>query len=175
MAQKKMSALERVNRNDEIAAAVARGLSYATIARSYGLTAKQVQRIHHEWREENPSIRRAEAVEIVDRLLEGYTADIEELALLSATTQSDSARVASINARMMARGQIRDLLQRMGVLPKDLGKITADLDAQETANKIMHVLKQHKVDAEIQDAMLEAIEDQPHADVDSDAEDVDDE
>ena len=171
--KKKVTALDRVQRNDEIAAAVARGLSYASIARSYGLSAKQVRRIHEEWREQNPTIRKQEAVEIVDRLLEGYTADIEELALVSATSQSDSARVASINARMMARDRIRDLLQRMGVLPQDLGKITADLDAQETANRIRHVLRQHKVEPDVQDAMLEAIEDEPHADVESDAEDVD--
>lgn len=163
--KKRPNVTEQAWRNDEIAAARARGISYSQLARTYGLSKQRVQQIHHEYRKENPTIRQQRAVQIVDDLLEGYAADIEELALVSATTPSDSVRVASINARMTARNKTADLLQEMGVLPKDLGEIRLQLDAEVTAKRVINILKQHKVPGEVRDALLSAMRNEEEAQI----------
>ncbi len=161
--KKRLTVAEQADRNDQIAAARARGISYTQLARTYGLSKQRVQQIHHEYRAENPTIRQQTAVAIVDDLLEGYAADIEELALLSATTQSDSVRVGAINARMAARNKTTDLLQEMGVLPRDLGQIRVEMDARVTAKRVINILKQNKVPGEVRDALLLAMQNEEEA------------
>ena len=159
--KKRLSVTEQAQRNDEIAAARARGVSYATLARTYGISKQRVQQIHHEHRMENPTIRQQTAVRIVDDLLEAYAADIEELALVSATTGSDAVRVSSINSRMAARTKVTDLLQEIGALPRDLGQIRMEMDAQVTAKRVVNLLKQHNVPGEVRDALLVAMKGEP--------------
>lgn len=155
--RKRPSVTEQAKRNDEIAAARARGVSYSTLARTYGISKQRVQQIHHEHRKENPTIRQQTAVRIVDDLLESYAADIEELALVSVTTDSDAVRVSSINSRMSARGKVTDLLIEIGALPRDLGQIRMEMDAQVTAKRVVNLLKQHNVPGDVRDALLEAM------------------
>jgi hypothetical protein len=171
-AKTRAPAAEQVARNEEIVAARMRGLSYIQLARTYGLSKQRIQQIHKEYRESNPTLRGHDPVEIVDSMLEGYSADIEELVLISATTQTDAVRVSAINARMAARNKTTELLQELGVLPRDLGQLSVAVDAKMTAVRILSVLKQHNVPGEVLDAMLYALEE---GSVEGEATEVEDE
>jgi hypothetical protein len=148
-AAKRPTVAEQARRNEDIVAARMRGISYRHLARTYGMSKSRVHQIHQEFREEDGTLRNQDPVEVVDEMLEGFQSDIEELVLLGATTQQDSVRVSSITARMAARQKIIDLLQELGVLPKDLGQLSVQLDARMTAMKVLGVLKQHNVPIEV--------------------------
>lgn len=155
--KKRATAAEQAARNEEIVAAKMRGMSCTALARTYGLSRQRITQICAEYREASPSLRAKDPAEIVDELLEGYQADIEELVILAATTQADSVRVAAIKSRMDARGKIADLLQEAGVLPHDLGQIKVEIDARMTAVRVLSILKQHNVSGDVRDALLDAM------------------
>jgi hypothetical protein len=149
---------EQANRNAEIVAGKMRGLSWSQLAASYGITIRRCQQIFAEWREENPTLRHHDPIEIADDLLDGYTADIEELVLIAATSDQDAVRVGAINARMNARQRITELLQALGVLPNDLGEMRIQIDARITAQKVLAVLEPLGLPDGVIDDLIEALD-----------------
>lgn len=154
-----LSPADRLARNNEIVTGRMRGLSYGKLAETYGLSKARIIQIHNEWKLENPSLRTQDAMDIFDHQLGGYEADIEELVIVAATTAQDSVRVNAIGRRAEIRSKITDLLQQAGVLPRDLGQISVQIDARITANRILGVLRQHDVSVEVCEAMIEALQD----------------
>ena len=64
---------------------------------------------------------------------------------------------------MAARNKTTDLLQEMGVLPRDLGQIRVEMDARVTAKRVINILKQNKVPGEVRDALLLAMQNEEEA------------
>lgn len=155
------STAEMAERNAELVAAKARGLSWAQIEATYQVSERRGREILAEWRSRNPALRTHDPIQIIDELIEGYQADIEELVIIAATTASDSARVGAVNARMSARQKIAELLQAVGVLPHDLGSMRVEIDARVTAQRMITVLNQFNVSDEVRDALVAALEDSP--------------
>ena len=139
---------ERTARNCEIITARIRGLSWATIARTYGLSERQCQQILRDYRGTNPTLRHHDPLDIIDGVIEGLQGAIEELALISATTRSDSVRVSAINAKLNVHAQIVKTLQTIGVLPNDLGVLRFEVDARIMAERVIGVIDQYNLPAE---------------------------
>lgn len=150
--------MDRAVRNAEIVSARMRGLSYDQLEVTYHLSRRRLEQIVSEYRAVNPTLRNQDPIDVADELIEGYKADIEELVIIGATTNQDQVRVGAINSRMAARQRIAELLQALGVLPKDLGQLHIAIDVRQVAVKVVAVLKEHEVGEEVQDALLAALE-----------------
>lgn len=134
-----------------------RGVSVDRTAQTFGLNRDTVLRAMRRFRERNPTLRTQDPIDIVDEMLLGYQADLEELAMISATAKSDNARIGAVNSRMVARDRIIALLQSTGVLPHDLGNLKIEIDVRYIAQTLVTVLNRHQVDEGIQRELLEAL------------------
>src|SRR5256885_12552122 len=72
-------AREQVERNLMIVSERARHVPVSAIAKKYGLTERRVRGIIAEWRAQNPTLRAHDPIEIIDELLYGYQATIDDL------------------------------------------------------------------------------------------------
>ena len=145
-------------RNAEIVQARIRGLPWTTIANTYGVSARQCQQILRDYRGTNPTLQTREPLEIIDEVLEGLEAAIEELAIVSHTTRNDAVRVSAINSRLGAQQQIVNVLQTVGVLPNDLGTLRMQVDARVTADRVLSVIEQFDLPEVVTDAMIAALD-----------------
>ena len=152
-----MNAREKTARDNEIVAARMRGLSWTTIAGSFGLTERQCQNILADYRASHPRLRERDPIEIVDEMLDRYEAAQEELALVSATTKHDATRVGAIRTRLGALEAQANLLMLVGVLPRDLGLLRADIDLQAMGREMVAVLNEFEVPIEARRALVDAL------------------
>lgn len=154
----KMHAPEQAARDAEIVGLRLRGVSAGQIAETYNISARRVGQIMDAWRKTNPPLRVKDPLEIVDELLEQYGGASEELAMISASSNNGPTRVGAIKARMEVLKQTTELLQAIGVLPKDLGKLRVELDIRFVAETIMRVMDEENVPVEIQEKLVAALE-----------------
>lgn len=152
-----MNTAERQQRNEMIVSMRARGVSERQVAQTLNIDRTTVQRVMKEWKAANPTLRSQDPLDIIDEMLIGFQADLEELALLSVTAKTEAARVGAINARMAARDRIIGLLQSTGVLPNDLGKLSVEIDVRYIAARVVAVLSRHGVAEEVQRDLLDAL------------------
>lgn len=145
-------------RNNKIVALKARGFTVPAIAEYFSLSTAQIESILRDWRQSNPSLRHTDPLEIIDEMLHGYQADMQQLGEIAESTTSGNIAVGAINARMAARDRIIALLQSTGVLPHDLGKLRIELDIRYIAQKIVAVLNAHGVSDEVQADLLAALQ-----------------
>jgi hypothetical protein len=158
---KALTWVEIAQRNEDIVAAKARGLSWSQIAASFDMGTTRCQEIVREYREANPTLRHHDPLDIVDELLEGYAADISELVMIGAEAKNDNSRVGAINSRAHIRGKITELLQAIGVLPNDLGQLHIEIDARFVAKQVLLVLNKHEVGPELKEDLLAALRGNP--------------
>jgi hypothetical protein len=158
-----MNAREKTNRDNQIAAARMRGLSWATIAGTFGLTERQCQNILADYRASHPRLRERDPLELLDELLEHYQGAQEELAEISATTTHDATRVGAIRTRLDALAAQTNLLMLVGVLPRNLGQLRHDLDVQELARQTLAVFDRHGVSIEAKRELLLALRTNGHS------------
>lgn len=151
-------AAERAIRNDQIVAMKARGMSYEQIAAVVSLSRQQVMNIMSAWRETQPKLRTQNPLVIIDEMLEGYQADLNELATVAQATKNDSVKVGAVNARMAARDRIIALLQTTGVLPHDLGKLRVEIDIVYISKQLVTVLNKYDVSAAARAELLALLE-----------------
>lgn len=166
--KKVLSLWQQVERNLAIVERRARGDSWEDIANEHGVTIKRAKLIMAEYRRENPSLRNLLPVEIVDELLEGYSADLRALnetydaAVLCANI---NGRVGAINSRMAARARIAELLQAIGVLPHDLGTMHLVIEGQVMAEKVFSVLERYDLPEDLFRELEEALDESGLTDV----------
>lgn len=147
-----MTAMQIAMRNLEVVSDRMRGDSVEVVANKYGLSGQRIRGIMAEYRESNPTLRHHDPVDIVDELLDGYTADLRALNDTydqAAKGNNLNARIGAVNARMTARARIAELLQAIGVLPHDLGTMHLVIDGQIAAEKVIAVLERYDVPEEI--------------------------
>lgn len=152
------TAAETHKRNMEIVTAKARGLSAEVLATTFGIGARRVHQIVAEYRATMPSLRQHDPTEVVDDMLWGYQAAIEELALIASTTNSDTVKVQAVSKRTEVQEKVIALLQQLGHVPQDLGelRIISDLDA--LADRVAKVLDDYGVADNVRDALIAALE-----------------
>jgi hypothetical protein len=151
-----MNAREKTARDNDIVAARMRGLSWATIAGTYGLSERQCQTILADYRASHPRLRERDPIELLDEMLDQYQGAQEELAEIAATTTHDATRVGAIRTRLAALEAQANLLTLVGVLPRDLGVLRHDIDVHAMADEMVAVLNEFGVPIEARRALLEA-------------------
>jgi hypothetical protein len=144
-------------RDEMIVALRARGVSQRQVAATFAVSKETVARVCRLYRESHPTLRSYDPLEVIDEMLEGYQADLEELALLASTARSETAKVSAIVARMTCREKIVALLQSTGVLPHDLGKLRLEVDVRYIAQQVIAVLARHDVAEDVQRELLAAL------------------
>jgi hypothetical protein len=149
-----LNAREKIIRDNQIVASRMRGLSWATIAATYGLSERQCQTILEDYRASHPRLRERDPIEILDDMLDRYESAQEELALVSATTKHDATRVGAIRTRLDVLAAQANLLMLVGVLPRDLGQLRQDLDVRDLAQKTLAVFDAHNVPVEAKRELL---------------------
>jgi hypothetical protein len=95
----------------------------------------------------------SELVREIEDAIAGYNADIEQLAMISTTTNSDCARVAAVRARVYAGGRGMELLSVSGLL----GDMRAEIDVRAIANAVMVAFEQYNVPDDARRAVLAAL------------------
>ena len=82
-----------------------------------------------------------------------YDQAISDLAVLSSTTASDTARVAAIRARLSARSRRLELLSVAGVLDD----VRTEIDVSAIANAVAQAFDEHGVSNDARRAVLAAL------------------
>jgi hypothetical protein len=106
-------------------------------------------------------MRNEDAIAIIDELVLGLQGAIRELAWVAHTAKHDSARVGAIRARVDAMEKLAGLLQSVGVLPMNLGKLRVELDVRFLADTILEVLTEEAVPEHIIDRLMQALDRAP--------------
>ena len=153
----RLTAREKVARDDAIVCARMRGRSWAAIANEHDLSERQCQEIMRAYRESHPLMRSRDPLELLDEMLERLQGAQDELAEIAATTTHAATRVGAIRTRLDALAAEANLLMLVGVLPRDLGQFRLDLDVQELARKTLAVFDTYNVPVEAKRALLETL------------------
>lgn len=156
-AKKMLTVSQQYDRNMRIVEARIRNKPWSGIAKAEGLTIRRCQQIFGEWAATNPTLREHDPVAIVDELLRGYQAVIEDLSVEAATSKMDAVRVGAHNSKLRAYREMAELLQAIGVLPNDLGTMHLHIDGQITAERVIAVLERHHVPEAVFEELLETL------------------
>ncbi len=138
---------------ERVVAERARGDRWREIAERAGLSTRQCRRIWVAHAHSAPTRQHSDLICEIDAAISGYDADIEQLALISASTRSEVARVAAIRARIATRSRKLELLQVAGVLD---GTRT-EHDVRAVARAVMRAFDEHGVTDEARRAVLAAL------------------
>jgi hypothetical protein len=151
-----VTSAERSERDAEVFAARARGLTWPALASEFGLSERQCQRVVASYQASRAELDRiGEPASVVQDSLDSIDAAIEELAELADDTRHDGTRLGAIRARLKAVDRKVDLLHRVGVLDNDT--VGGKRDVERVAVVIADVLEAHRVPEDVQLAIAEAL------------------
>jgi hypothetical protein len=149
---------ERADRNHDVVSARARGLSWTEISRRFNITDRQCRRVVAEYRESGPRLHQIDPIETIEDALDHYDSVIEDMAILAESTSHDGTKLGALKGRLEAvRGKL-DLMEAVGILPRDLGRLRFEIDVRRFAASVLDVFAQHDVPHGVQKAVIEAIE-----------------
>jgi hypothetical protein len=156
--RKQLSQLEQVQRNMKIVRMRVRRRPWWKIAEDTDLTIRRCQQIFEEWKGTNPTLRTHEPVKIVDEILYGLEATIEDLAEMIADDKNSTlVKLGAQNSKLRAYREMAEILQAIGALPNDLGTIQLQVDGQITAERVIMVMEKFNLPdaafAELLDAL----------------------
>lgn len=151
-----LTVLDQYERNMRICAARVRNAPWSAIAAEHSLSVARCQQIFNAWADSNPTLREHDPLAIVDELLYGYQAVIEDCESTVARSEG-TVRVGALNTKMRAYREVAELLQAIGVLPNDLGTMHLHIDGQITADRIITVLERFDVPDAVYEEILEAL------------------
>jgi hypothetical protein len=153
----RLTAREKVERDAEIVSARASGLPWSEIAAEHRISGRQCRTIVNEYGKTGITPRLRDPVEVVDQMLERYEGFQERLIDIADTATNDSARVGAIKAAMEAMRSQAELMQAIGVLPRDLGRMAVAIDVRRVARAAIEVLDRNGIPAEVQRELVEAV------------------
>lgn len=138
---------------------VLRSLTNARVGEMFNLSERTVKRIVAEYREREAvwTLDIAQAREFVADNLAIYEDTLEQASLAAASADNTAARVGALNLRLRAVHERTQMLQELGVLPKDLGQFTVRLDLEEAAGRLVEVFRRFGVAQDVQDAAVQAM------------------
>lgn len=156
--QKKLTTLDRLRRDSELVMLMMRGVDSMVAGPMYGLSPRQARRIYKTYAPQLEDLKQVDVKQHVEDMLVNYDAAINDLALIARDASNDNARVGATRTRLEAvRGKI-ELLQSLGLMPKDLGTITLRDDYIRMIRTILAVLDAFDVGDEVQMAIVDAVE-----------------
>jgi hypothetical protein len=152
-----MTTRERLERNVAIVEDRARGMCWSRIARRHHVSDRHARRVVAEHRDTAPSLLHRDPVEAIEETLAAYDAAIDDLAILASETRHDSTKLGAIKARLEVHRSRVELLQTVGVLPRDLGHIGVIVDVRRIAARLVAVLDRPDVPETVRIDILDAI------------------
>lgn len=143
-----LSSIARVERNAEVVRDRARGFGWTKVAERNDLSERQCRRICKEWRESRPREQDQDPLELFEELLDSYDAGIEDLAVVLEEASQDAVKVGAIKARVALIEDKAKLLQAVGLLPWNLGRLKEERDLRVVAETAWEVMERHGVPEE---------------------------
>lgn len=134
-------------RDRELFRGFARGLMVSTLAQTYGIDERNVRDIIKAQRGQVLDTLTREPGEVLEDYLLNIDAAIDELVAVASASKG-SVRVSAISARLMALKEKREVLQKTGVLPEQLHRLSEERDLTDLARKIGGVLARAEVSDE---------------------------
>lgn len=135
----KVSAHEKVQRDSQVVALRAQGLSWRKVAAEVKLTERSCRRIWSDWTKANRhTIQNIDPLDVAIEQLVRLDSDIEQLAEIGANKKEmAAARVGAIRAKGIAMQQQTELLQALDLLPRNLGKLQVELEIRYVIQALM--------------------------------------
>lgn len=156
--RRSMTALEITQRNGQIFRSWLRGLKYETLAETYGLKPRAIEKIVAQWKEHGGSVVGADPMQIIEDHVLRLDAIVDELAAVAAK-ETGSGRVAAIRARMEAMVKKIEFLQQVKILPQDLGTIGVQIDLRAVGLLLYEALeKRNLAEPDLLDELADIIE-----------------
>jgi hypothetical protein len=153
-----MKTRERSERDADVIAARARGLSWREVSRRFDISDRHCRRIVAEYRESGPKLHEVDPVEVIEDALASYDAAIEDFALLAEQTGHDGTRLGAIRGRLEATSAKLGLMTSVGVLPRNLGRLAVEIDVRKAAATAIDVLDRNGIPPEVQQQLAEALQ-----------------
>lgn len=154
-----MSALEITHRNGQIFRGWLRGLRPETLAETYGLQPRAIEKIVAQWKEHGGSVIGADPMQIIEDHVLRLDAIVDELAAVAAKEKGGSGRVAAIRARLEAMTKKIEFLQQVKILPQDLGTIGVQIDLRAVGLLLYEALeKRGLAEPDLLDELADIIE-----------------
>jgi hypothetical protein len=146
-------------RNELLVEDSLRGASEAALAERYKITDRMVRIVMSEWRNaEKPTMAGRNPIEIVWEAVDRYQAWIAQLADVAADGKTqDSVRVGAINAQVSTQDKLLDLLQKSGILPRDLGELRIQADVMFLSRQLVEVFERHNVSSDVTKDVLNVL------------------
>jgi hypothetical protein len=136
----RLPAAEKVKRDSAVISDRATGFSWQSVASRNGLSARQCQNIWKRRRTSEP-LPFDQHYDLLSDQLAYLDAEIEQLAVLVATTQNDSVRLGAMRTRLDARSRQVELMRAVGMLPWDLRMIQLKEEALRVARQLHDFLR----------------------------------
>ena len=144
---------ERARVWERVVAERGKGERWRAIAARAGLSERQCRRIYLAHARSAPTLEPSELEREIEDAIAFYDQAISDLAVLSSTTASDTARVAAIRARLSARSRRLELLSVAGVLDD----VRTEIDVSAIANAVAQAFDEHGVSNDARRAVLAAL------------------
>ena len=144
----------RVARDDEIIRMRAEGETWKRIAERHGISTRQCRRVVTQSKTGMRSLPSMDAIEWVESTYLLYEEAIDQLQEIAEISNNASARVGAIKAAVAVQAEETALLQAVGVLPRNLGRLAVELDVRHVATTVTQVFEEFAVPREATDAIL---------------------
>lgn len=125
--RKPLTALQITQRNGQIFRSWLRGLQPETLAETYGLKPRAIEKIIAEWKKAGGTVIGQDPMQIIEDHVLRLDSIVDELAAVAAK-EKGSGRVGAIRARLEAMTKKIEFLQQVKILPQDLGTIGVQID-----------------------------------------------
>lgn len=156
--RRSMTALEITQRNGQIFRSWLRGLQPPTLAETYGLKPRAIERILAEWKKHGGSVIGQDPMEIIEDHVLRIDSIVDELAAVAAK-EKGSGRVSAIRARLEAMTKKIEFLQQVKILPQDLGTIGVQIDLRAVGLLLYEALeKRNLAEPDLLDELADIIE-----------------
>ena len=142
-----MTSRQRAARDLEIFEARQRGTTWDEIAAAADVTARHARRIYASFESDEAPLER-DPVVVVEELYWRYESAYERLGEIAEEATNDSAKLGAIKAQLDVANSEVALLQAVSALPRDLGHVGEQLDAQRVLKTMDMVFTKHAVPAE---------------------------
>ena len=153
----RLRADQKVDRDTQIVAERARGLSWGRIAQRHGLSERHCRAIWSNYRTRSADLEAVDPLEAVQEALLQYDGVIDELAVLAEEAVQDAVRLGAIRSRLGAIEARLRLMQAVGLLPAGGGFVRDELEQRQLVRVLVGVFDRYglppEAEAEVRAAL----------------------
>jgi hypothetical protein len=128
-----------------VVASVARGRPRAEVAAEHGITTRQVHRIVAAWRGDQQRDTWLDPIAEVQTTLELLRQAVADMAKIEERADNHAAHIGATRLKIEARLRRQELMQSLGILPRQLRALTAGQEMAEIFREFSMVLDRYGV------------------------------